>query len=271
MGEYVEHLVGLGLSPKTIRIYTRMIERAGTALDLSSCKASQVAGFAESLPNGTSTRRQLRSALRHYWTHIGRLDGPYGAVRVPPKPRGRCRALKPADAARIATTAEGWQPEGLAVLLALYLGLRREEISKARWDRFDRGFEWYTVQGKFDVTATLPVHPMLRRELHPSGYVWLFPGSRGRAHVTPATIGVWISLVAETAGVAHVTPHELRHTAIATVNDTSGDLRAAQTFARHADPSSTALYTRTTTDRLVHVVNAIDYGQHRGLRLVEDR
>ena len=270
MSDYVEYLYSVGLSPKTIRIYTRAVERLIAAgVDPDRCTARQVAEYAATLPKSTSTRRQLRSALTHYWESTGRRNGPRLAVRVPPKPRSRCRALSPLAAAAIANTAEGWHPEGLAALLALYLGLRREEIARARWDRFDRSFEWYRVLGKFDVDATLPVHPLLRRELHPTGYVWLFPGSRRRAHVTPTTVGVWIGRVAEAAGLPHVTPHELRHTAIATVNDTSGDLRAAQTFARHADPSTTAVYTRTTSDRLVDVVNALDYGQRVGLHLVE--
>jgi integrase len=48
-----------------------------------------------------------------------------------------------------------------------------------------------------------------------------------------------VKLVAREAGVEDVAPHRLRHVAVATVNDNTGNLRAAQDFARHMDSSST--------------------------------
>ena len=52
---------------------------------------------------------------------------------------------------------------------------------------------------------------------------------------------------------------QLRHTAIATANDRTGDLRAAQEFARHARPETTAIYTRATAKRLWEALLALDY------------
>ncbi|HJQ94582.1 MAG TPA: hypothetical protein VJ935_02600 [Acidimicrobiia bacterium] len=49
---------------------------------------------------------------------------------------------------------------GTAVLAGLYLALRISEMASMRWDGFD--LERYTVTGKEDYTATLPVHPRLR-------------------------------------------------------------------------------------------------------------
>lgn len=56
-----------------------------------------------------------------------------------------------------------------------------------------------------------------------------------------------------------VAPHRLRHTAIATLNDRTGDLRTAQAFARHASPETTVIYTRFPRRRLVAAVEALDY------------
>ena len=56
-----------------------------------------------------------------------------------------------------------------------------------------------------------------------------------------------------------VATHVLRHTAIATLNDATHDLRAAQEFARHLSPETTVLYTRVSRRRLVEAVAAIDY------------
>lgn len=45
------------------------------------------------------------------------------------------------------------------------------------------------------------------------------------------------------AGVKKVRPHGLRHAAITTVLDlTGGDIRKGQSFARHANPSTTLRY-----------------------------
>lgn len=66
------------------------------------------------------------------------------------------------------------------VLLGMYLALRREEIAKAEWERFDEGMEWYTVTGKRDKTATLPVHLRIREEFTPRrGQGFIFPGRVG--------------------------------------------------------------------------------------------
>ena len=56
-----------------------------------------------------------------------------------------------------------------------------------------------------------------------------------------------------------MTTHRLRHTALTVANDTLGDLRAVQTFARHASPAQTAGYTRTRADRLRDVSDSLDY------------
>ena len=58
-----------------------------------------------------------------------------------------------------------------------------------------------------------------------------------------------------------VTPHRLRHTALTTANDVTGDLRAVQDFAGHTDPAVTARYTRTSRDALSRAVMALDYGE----------
>lgn len=259
VGEYVDYLYGRGLSEKTVAIYVSHIKRIVVAgIDPDTMTATECATYASTTPASAATRRQLRCALTRYWEATGRRDGPIQAIRVPPKPRGVCRALPQDDARLLVKAARGWRPEGLAVMFGMFMALRREEIATARWDRFDQNLEWYTVTGKGDVTATIPVHPALRNELEPTGCVWLFPG-RINAHVTPATIWQWVMIVADAAGIGHVTTHQLRHTAIATANDNTGDLRATSEFARHRRIETTMIYTRTTADRLKAVTESINY------------
>jgi integrase len=180
------------------------------------------------------------------------------AIRVPRQKRGQFNGLTQTEARDMVKTAQGWYPQGTAVLFGLYMGLRREEMAQVRWDRFTQGLAWYKVHGKGNRIDDLPVHPILQAELRPHAYLWAFPGRNG-GHVTPATVWNWVREVADAAGIRQIHPHQLRHTAIATINDNTGDLRSAQTFARHARPETTAIYTRTTAARLEAAAASLDY------------
>lgn len=257
MDAYREHLIGEGLSERTITIYVRLIDEAKRHLDLGAVKAGELAAYAARLPFSHSYRGQFAAALNHYWRMIGRWDGPLRAIRVPPQPEMVCQAVEDDQARDIIKVALGWQPQGLSVLFGMYLALRRAEIAAAEWRRFSDDFEWYTVTGKNDKTATLPVHPILASELK-GGDGYVFPG-RFSGHVTPATIWEWTKEVGVAAGIPNLRTHQLRHTALTVANDTTGDLRAVQTFARHSKPSTTAGYTRTKAQRLREVSEALGY------------
>ncbi len=268
MFEFREYLLAQGLADKTLRAYETRLRQAvaWSPEPLEVASAQAIAEVAARLPRTTSSQRQLRSALTHYWAMIGRVDPPVRAVRVPPKPRPRCKALDPADARALVKVSVGWYPAGTAVLIGLYLALRATEIAGFDMSRLDRDpaggvTGWYRVTGKGDRTASLPVHPILADELSRWGSrsTVLFPGARGRASVTAATVWNWTRLVAGVAGVGEIHPHQLRHTALATMNDATGDLRTTQEFARHARPETTAIYTRTTTTRLVTAALSLDY------------
>jgi len=265
MASFEDYLWATGLSPATVREYLRQTRKAEAWFDqrgssLSKASGALVADYGSTLHNSHSTKGQTAAAFAHYWAYVGRADTPGKALRVPPQPPMVCRALEPEQAAALQRTAMWWWPEGAAVLFGLYLALRREEIARVEWDRFDQHLEWYRVTGKRDKTATLPVHPALAANLdrHRRAAGWVFGGRFGE-HVRPATVWRWTQNVAAAAGVGYVTTHQLRHTSLATANDKLGDLRAVQTFARHDRPQTTAGYTRTTRKRLQEVVAALEY------------
>lgn len=262
---FADHLIGLGLATRTVTYYVRRTRHADEWLreqgsNLAQAKPGLIGAYASTLPNSHSTRGQVASALGHYWQWVNRPSPPLKAIRVPPQPTMLCRALEPDQASRLKLMASGWWPEGISVLFGLYIALRREEIAKAEWHRFDLAMEWYTVTGKNSKTATLPIHPTLKDELgkHRRAGGWIFQGRYG-GHVTPATIWDWTRQVGREADLPHLTTHQLRHTALATANDNLGDLRAVMEFARHSEPSTTSGYTRTTARRLQDVVRALDY------------
>lgn len=258
-----DELLARGLSPRTARQYLREIIAAqqwmadgGRRLD--NATASAVAAYIATRPTSHSTRKLIRQALSHYWAITGRKNPPAKAVRTLKKPRMVCRALDENDAVRLAKAAAGWYPEGTATLLGLYQALRREEIASLPWTALSGG--WLKVTGKGGVTATILAHPAVVHELERiprRDARYLFPGRYG-SHVNPTTVWTWIKKVGDRAGV-DVTTHWLRHTALATALDATRDLRAVQDFARHADPSTTAGYTRSNAERMRWVVEAIHY------------
>jgi integrase len=258
-----------GLRPKTIQSYVLVYRRAErlagelgtTVLELT---ATQVREIAERWPRTRSSRIQLRTALVHVWRACDCPVGRSQAVPVPTKPRYRCRALAEAPAAILAAVAAADEtPAGLAVMLGLYAGLRREEIARLEWAHIDDS-GWLRVIGKRDVSAEVPLHPelveALRATRSPRGAsAFVFPG-RVAGHVSPATVWTWSRRIGRRALGVQVPTHVLRHTAIATLNDATGDLRAAQEFARHRSPETTEVYTRVSRRRLEEAVARIHYG-----------
>jgi integrase len=269
---FEDHLVGVGLSGRTIYTYSnliRIVERrlAVEGLALVDADARALMAVAESFPNSYSRRAQLRSALKHFYEWQGRDRPPVRAVRVPRRPKMVCKALDAGEARRLFEISRGWWPQGGAVLLGLFLALRREEIACAEWERFDETMEWYTVTGKYDKTATIPVSPILAAELAPlrsSGYLFpaggLKPWKVRPGHISPTTVWHWTKTVATAAGISHdVKTHQLRHTSLTTALDRTENLRAVMEFARHERPDVTAGYTRTTRDQLRTISDAITY------------
>lgn len=258
-----------GLAPKTAALYARTVAAlagwcAGQGTTIDDIGAVQLAAYVTSLPRTWASRKLLRTVLKHYWDATGRQDGPLAVVRVPAKPTMVCRAHEDDEARILAKAAQArGDRKGLAVILGLYQAMRREEIATLPWAAFQGS--WLRVIGKGERERRIPIHPVTEvaaaRLRHPSAGAspWVFPGRFGGRPSNPATIWAWIGEVAEEAGVAEVTPHRLRHTALALANDNTGDLRAVQAFAGHSRPETTAGYTRASTRALRAVVDSIDY------------
>ncbi len=270
--------MGRGYSAKTIAVYLVTIARAAAWLGaqgstLEEAPPTLLHAYAETLPLTRSSRALLRSALRAYWSASGRPEGPARAIRVPSKPPMRCKALEDPEAWILANAARRrGDPQGLAVLLGLYAGLRRNEIATLRWSQIEPS-GWLALVGKGDVSRAIPLHPVILEALealpHPSHTVeregpgrseWVFPGRFG-GPANPSTIWGWVRAVALEAGLAAVPTHVLRHTALSTALDATRDLRAVQQLAGHARPETTAGYTRVRRDRLVETVTAICYDE----------
>jgi integrase/recombinase XerC len=260
-----------GLAPRTATLYARTVDAAQQwcaqeGLDLATIPAARLIEYADTKPLTHASRLALRCSLRCFWELVERDRPPLRAIRVPPEPEPICKALEDDDARLLAKTARGRRDRaGLAVVLGLYTGMRREEIASSRWDwlrppdsRFPGGL--LLVTGKGDKQRRIPLH---RAVVIAMGTIersapFMFPGRFG-GHVSVATIWAWVRLVSEEAGTPVVPPHVLRHTALAHANDATGDLRAVQSLAGHAKPETTSRYTRASPRRLRAAVESLDY------------
>ena len=258
-------LLGRQLDPKTVTVYVLVLRRlqrfcAHVGSSIETVSAAELEAFATTLAPGRSSLQQLRAALLHYCAIIRRPDPPTEILRVPRKPRMVCRALGTAEARRLADVAIDRDDRmGLAVVIGLYTGLRRFEIAKLRWVDFGPD-GWLRVVGKGNREATVPVHPVVQhyvdRQRAHSASPFVFAGLNGGS-VNATTVWTWVRRVAVDAGLDALGTHVLRHTALAIGNDETGDLRAVQDFARHAQIETTSGYTRATAERLRKVADAI--------------
>ncbi len=256
-------LQGFGLDRKSVNTYYRRILNAdrwciAQGSTLAKSPGPLIARYADTLKRGWSTRKELRSACKWYWLIVKRKDPPLAYIRVPAKPVMVCKALDDDEARRLAQLCRVTAyPHGLALALGLYQGLRREEMATLPWTAFGRRL---TVIGKGEKQRTIPLHPEILDKLavvEQTG-VYVFPGRFGN-HVAPATVWAWIRKLGAEAGLPHLTPHQLRHTCLATQNDNNKDLRAVQMFAGHSRPETTAGYTRTSDDAMYASMMSIDY------------
>lgn len=260
-------LAGLGLAPRSVRQYASTIERAvcyfdGEGWSLEQATPVQVATYANSLALTFGVRSTLRAALRNYWDLVEHPKPPLRAIRCPPQPAMVCKALVDDDARILAKAARARRDKkGLAVILGMYQGMRREEIATTEWLRIDS--EWMRVVGKGAKSRTIPLHAVTAEALAwmPVECEWVFPGRNGSSapHVSGSAIWNWVRTVADEAGVGDVRPHWLRHTCLATQNDNTGDLRTVQHFAGHSRPETTSGYTRVTNRRLLAASLSLDY------------
>ena len=232
--DYRWYLIERGMAAKTVTTYFRAIIRADAWCEergypLRTVPGPVIAEYSETLPKSWSSRRQLRSALGHYWALFERRNAPLWAIRVPKKSRMVCRALEPDEALRLSDCAVArGDKAGLAVLVGLYQGFRRQEVASMRWDDLtDDG--WLKVVGKGDLPAKTPLHGTVAKALtaareqravacsrcgHEAASPWVFPARAGDGHVNPSTVWTWVASVAEEAGIENMTTHRLRHTCL---------------------------------------------------------
>jgi integrase/recombinase XerC len=219
-----------------------------------------------------SLMRQM-AGLRSFFRHLERQGlaavGPLAAIRAPRLPKSLPKPIEPgaardfaAAATRAGETREPWiLARDAAVFGLLYgAGLRIGEALSLTRDAVHAATDTITVTGKGGKTRSVPLIAPVRdlvldycarcpHPLPPAGS--LFIGAKGG----PLSARV-VQLAAEGLRGAlglpdTATPHALRHSFATHLLARGGDLRTIQELLGHASLSTTQIYTKVDTARLM--------------------
>jgi integrase/recombinase XerC len=281
------------LSPKTLEAYGRdlgqfvafLSEHLGappTLTDIAGLKPADLRAFlGRRRRDGVGNRTLMRqlAALRsfaRFGEHSGKLPAAaFAATRGPRLAKSLPRPLEPAAARAVtqAATRAGEEREpwilarDAAVLGLLYgSGLRiSEALSLTRARAPLQAGDTLTVIGKGNKTRMVPVLPVVIAAI--AGYLklcpWrlppegpLFVGAKG-GPLSPRIIQLAVEGLRGALGLpSSATPHALRHSFATHLLGRGGDLRAIQELLGHASLSTTQIYTRIDSARLMAAYDA---------------
>ena len=84
------------------------------------------------------------------------------------------------------------------------------------------------------------------------------PVSDSSRVIPERTFQINLKRAGERAGIGHVSPHDLRHTAVSLARDNGAPDTAVRDLVGHTTTSMTSRYTHTTPETLARVVDAVD-------------
>ena len=181
-------------------------------------------------------------------------SNPFAGVERLPQASTRIRWLSSEEIAALVEVAKfrSWDI-ALVVHLGIYAGLRKAEISHARWDWVDgvAGLVHVTAseywQPKANRARTIPLHDALRAFL--DGWDGSRDGYIGRPENPPQADHLYrwdftrtFAKVAAAAGVPWCTPHTLRHTFASQLVSAGVSLHKVSVWLGHADYATTRIY-----------------------------
>ena len=281
------------LSPKTVEAYGRdlrqflafLVPHLGeppAAAAIVALKPLDIRAFlAARRADGIESRSLMRqlAALRSFARYLERegygAASAFAALRSPKVAKGLPRPVSPAAAIAIAdreTRAgeahEAWVlARDAAVLALLYgAGLRiSEALAIKREDAPVGGIDVVTVTGKGNKARSVPVIAPVRAAvdeyltlcpfpLPPRGP--LFVGVKG-GPLSPRIIQLAVAELRGALGLPDTaTPHALRHSFATHLLARGGELRAIQELLGHASLSTTQIYTKVDSTRLLAAYEA---------------
>ena len=242
-----------GSSDGTVNLRSAHLRRFGKRADIETATTDDIVAWLGDVGLKPSTRHSYRATVRMFYRWMRqtgrREDDPTEGTRRVPVPRAQPRPAKTEDVRE--AMGKATQEDRLALMLASLAGLRRAEIAGLHADDIDDTS--IRVTGKGGVERTIPIHPLLMRELKPwaarGGF--LFRGRDGRGAISADAMGRRISRLLESGA------HSLRHKFATDAYRGTKDIRAVQELLGHASVATTQVYTAIDGDDLSAAVNSI--------------
>jgi site-specific recombinase XerD len=211
-----------------------------------------------------SRQRQLFSAVRFFFAKT--LGRPH-LVAFLAMPRGRTPPPEILSAEEVGQVLQALQVAKYRTLFTLIYatGLRVSEACSLKTTDIDakRGV-LHVRHGKGDKARIVVLSPRLLALLRSYWAAerppqpWLFASQRGRS-IEPQTARSALRLAAAQAlRGKHVTPHVLRHSFATHQLESGTDLRVVQVLLGHAQISTTARYTRVSTETMKRAVDTLE-------------
>ena len=276
------------LAAKTLEAYARDLEQFLRFLtahiaeppkpsDIAALRPADVRAFmADRRRQGVGPRtlaRQiaaLRSFARFCEKHGLATTNAFAGVRPPKQPKSIPKALSIEESFSLIEVAETFAEEpwiaarDVAILTLLYgCGLRISEALGLTGADAPTGVrEVIRVTGKGGRERVVPVLPAVRQavdayvRLSPFGLAPeepLFRGARG-GPLSPRIVQKTLAQLRGALGLeASATPHALRHSFATHLLGRGGDLRTIQELLGHASLSTTQIYTKVDSERLLDI------------------
>jgi integrase/recombinase XerC len=276
---YARHLSSeRGRSTHTVRAYVGDVVSLLNFASASGCDTvddldlAVLRGWLAQLRTGGAARTSLarRAAAARGFTAWAHRDGlttiDAGALLASPKAqRDLPSVLRVDQAAALMTTPPADDPIALRDRLVFELlyatAIRVSELCGLDVDDVDTGRHLVRVFGKGAKERAVPygqpaqhaIDAWLRRgrpvvATAASGAALLLGAKGGRLNAT--VVRQVTAAYAQAAGLTHLSPHGLRHTAATHLLEGGADLRTVQELLGHSSLSSTQIYTHVSIERL---------------------
>jgi integrase/recombinase XerC len=279
--DFGHHLAGVeNRSEHTVRAYLgdvvslldHAVREGRTSLaelDIAVLRGWLAARLGAGAARTSQARRAAAARAFTAWAHrVGRAPADPGAQLASPRTQRDLPTVLRADQAEAMMSPPADDPgqavalRDRAVLEMLYAtGVRVSELCGLDRADVDHGRQVVRVLGKGAKERAVPFGHPARDALdawlragrpHLSGRTSrdaLFLGTKG-GRLQPTVVRRIVSGAARAAGMPHLSPHDLRHSAATHLLDGGADLRAVQELLGHSSLASTQIYTHVSTERL---------------------
>jgi site-specific recombinase XerD len=251
--QWLSHLVSRNLSKDTIRGYRGDIARLlapyphPTQVHIEAYLAAMItAGRAP----GTVDR--AIDACRSFFGYLAKRriisTDPSSDLSRPQLPKQPRKPPTDLQVQTLLAFPKGTRHQAI-IMLMVDCGLRVAEVATAMISETDTCQRLITVTGKRRKTRSIPMSHVTASFLTSHidsllhlGYSgdWLFPGQNPDSHIATDSIRDYMQKLCRNAGIAGVTPHQLRHYFATHMLTAGASLKAVSAMLGHADTSTTA-------------------------------